>query len=116
MYHTCELAKSKRRSKKSSLQTKTVERDGALKTVNIKAGARVSLHHFESRLLGRIYDSYGKTSSTKFKVGAIYVEHASGETIRGKQIFKKMCMDNRVVMQDYLADSGAFKANNCVYI
>jgi hypothetical protein len=77
MCHTCELAKSKRRAKKSSLQTKTTERDGALKTVNVKVGARVSLDHFESILLGRTYDSYDKPSSTKFKGGAIYVEHDS---------------------------------------
>jgi hypothetical protein len=78
MCHTCELAKAKRRATKSSLQTNTVERDGALKTGNIKVGARVSLDHFESRLLGKTYDSYGKPSSTKFKGGALYVEHASG--------------------------------------
>jgi hypothetical protein len=56
MYHTCELAKAKRRAKKSSLHTKTTERYGALKTGNLKVGARVSLDHFESRLLGRTYD------------------------------------------------------------
>jgi hypothetical protein len=62
--------------------------------------------------LGRTYDSYGKTSSTKFKGGALYVEHASGETIRGKQSFEIMCMDNGVVVQDYLIDSETFKAHN----
>jgi hypothetical protein len=112
MCHTCELVKAKRRSRKSSLQTKTAERDGALKTVNLKVGARVSLDHFESRLLGRTYDSYGKPSSNKFKGGELYVEHASGEIICGKQSFEKMCMDNGVVVQDYLTDSGTFKANN----
>jgi hypothetical protein len=77
--------------------------------------------------LGRTYDSYGKPSSKKFKGGALYVEHASGlvhcehqvvfsagETIRGKQSFEKMCMDNGVVVQDYLTDSGTFKANKYV--
>jgi hypothetical protein len=112
MCHTCELAKAKRRAKKSSFQTKTAERDGALKTGNLKDGANVSLHHSESRLLGRTYDSYGKPSSTKFKGGTLYVEHASGEKIRGKQSFEKMCMDNGVVVQDYLTDSRTFKANN----
>jgi hypothetical protein len=102
MCHTCELSKSKRRAKKSSLQTKTTERDGAIKTGNLKVGDRVSLDHFESRLLGRTYDSYCKLSYTKFKGGALYVYHASGlvhcehqvgfssgETICGKQIFEK---------------------------
>jgi hypothetical protein len=121
------LAKSKRRAKKPSLQTKTIKRDGALKTGNLKVGARVSLDHFESRLLGRTYDSYGKPSSTKLKGGAHYVEHASGlvhcenevgftagGTIRGKQKNEKMCMDNGVVVQDYLTDSGTFKAHRFV--
>jgi hypothetical protein len=65
------------------------------------------------RLTGRTYDSYGKTSSTKLKGGALYVEYDSGlfhcehqvgfsagETIRGKQSFEKMCMDNGVMVQD----------------
>jgi hypothetical protein len=78
MFHTCELAKAKRRANKSSLQTKTTERDEALKTGNLKVGARVSLDHFESRILCRTYYSYGKSSSTKFKGGALYVDHASG--------------------------------------
>jgi hypothetical protein len=127
MYHTCALAKAKRRAKKSSVQTKTTERDGELKTGNLKVGARVYLDHFESRLLGRTYDSYWKPSSTKLKVGALYVNHDSGfahcehqvgfsagETIRGKQKFEKMCMDNGVVVQDYLTDSGTFKAHKFV--
>jgi hypothetical protein len=50
MCHSCELAKAKRRAKKSSLQTETTERDGALKTGNLKVGARASLDHFEIRL------------------------------------------------------------------
>jgi hypothetical protein len=66
------LAKAKRRANKSSLQEKNTERDGALKTGNLKVGARVSLDHFESRLLGITYDSYGKPSSTKFKGGSLY--------------------------------------------
>jgi hypothetical protein len=127
MFHTCELAKAKIRANKKSLQTKTTERDGALKTGNVKVGSRVSLDHFESRLLGRTYECYGKPSSTKFKGGSLYVEHASGivhcehqvvfstrETIRGKQSFEKMCMDNGVVVQDNLTDSGTFKAKKCV--
>jgi hypothetical protein len=77
--------------------------------------------------LVRTYDSYGKPSSTKFKGVALYVEHAlglvhcehqvgfsAGETIRGKQSFEKICMENGVVLQDYLTDSGTFKANKFV--
>jgi hypothetical protein len=125
--HTYELAKAKRRPKKSTLQTKTTERDGAPKAGNTKVGARVSVDHFESRLLGRTYDSYGKPSSTTFKGGAFFVDHASSfvhcehqvgfsavETIRAKQSYERFCMENGVVFQEYLTDSGTFKANQCV--
>jgi hypothetical protein len=77
--------------------------------------------------LGRTYDSYGKPSSKKSKVGALYVDLASGlvhcehqvgfsagETIRGKQTFEKNCMENGVVVQDFLTDSGTFKAHKFV--
>jgi hypothetical protein len=48
----------------------------------------------------------------------VHVEHQVGfsavETIRAKQGFERLCMDNGVVVQDYLTDSGAFKANSFV--
>jgi hypothetical protein len=125
--HTCQLAKSNRRPKKASVQTIAVERDGALKSGNLKVGANVSVDHFESRLLGRTYDSYGKPSSAQFVGGTLFVDHASGlihcehqvefsavETIRVKQSFERHCMDEGVILQDYLTDSGAFKANKFV--
>jgi hypothetical protein len=36
------------------------------------------------------------------------------ETIWVKQGFERLCMDNVVVVQDYLTDNEAFKANSCV--
>jgi hypothetical protein len=48
----------------------------------------------------------------------IHVEYKFGfsavETIRAKQSYEKMCLDNGVFLQDYLTDSGAFKANKFV--
>jgi hypothetical protein len=50
--------------------------------------------------------------------GLVHCEHqvgfSAGEKIRGKQSFEKMCIDNGVVVQDYLTDSGTFKANKFV--
>jgi hypothetical protein len=76
---------------------------------------------------GRTYDSLGKPSSATFKGGYIFVDHASlnvhgehqvgfsaSEAIRDKQGFERVCMDNGVVVPDYLTDSGAFKANTFV--
>jgi hypothetical protein len=44
--HTCEIAKSKLRAIKITLQTKITERDGALASVHVMVGARVSVDHF----------------------------------------------------------------------
>jgi hypothetical protein len=48
----------------------------------------------------------------------IHVEHQFGfpavETIRSKKSYEIMCLDNGVFVQDYLTDSGAFKANKFV--
>jgi hypothetical protein len=84
----------------------------------------VSVDHFESRVLGRTKDSYGKATSDKYKGGAIFVDHATGylhvehqlgfsavETIRAKQNYENMAFEHGVVIQSYLTDSGAFKAN-----
>jgi hypothetical protein len=46
------------------------------------------------------------------------VEHKFGfsavENIRAKQSYEQMCLDNGILVQDYLTDSGAFKANKFV--
>jgi hypothetical protein len=54
--HTCQIAKEKRRARKITLQTKVIERDGALTSGNVNVGARVSVDHFESLLQGRTHD------------------------------------------------------------
>jgi len=121
----CEFAKGRRRARLSATSSKNPQRDGALKDGHLGPGVRVSVDHFESRLKGRTFDSYGKPSSDVFIGGAIFVDHGSGfihvehqvgfsaiETIRAKQDFERMCMDNGVVVQSYLTDSGAFKATN----
>jgi hypothetical protein len=110
-----------------TLHTVAPERDGALKDGHLVPGARVSVDHFESKMLGHTFDSFGKSSSSKFKGGCIFVYHAAlyvhvehqvgfsaVETIRAKLGFERLCMDNGVVVQDYLTDSGAFKANSFV--
>jgi hypothetical protein len=48
----------------------------------------------------------------------VHVEHQFGfsavETIRSKQSYERMCLDNGIFVQDYMTDSGAFKANKFV--
>jgi hypothetical protein len=45
----------------------------------------------------------------------VHVEHQFGvsavETIRAKQAYERKSTDNGIFLQDYLTDSGAFKAN-----
>jgi len=123
----CEFAKAHRRARHATLSTPNPKREGALKAEDLSPGAQVSVDHFESRLLGRTYDSFGKPSSDQFKGGCIFVDHASGyihvthqlgfsavETIRAKQDFEKMAMDHGVTIRSYLTDNGAFKAQQFV--
>ena len=121
----CEFAKGHRRAKKSVTQVINYERTGALKVENLKPGLLVSVDHFESRILGRNFDSYGKASSATYKGGCIFVDHScSGflfvehqlgfsavKSIRAKQAFEQMALHYGVVVESYLTDSGAFKAN-----
>jgi hypothetical protein len=85
------------------------------------------MDHFESRLRGRTFDSYGKATSNQYIRGCLFVDHSSTyvhiehqlgfsavETIRAKQNYEKFFLDNGVLIQGYLTDSGAFKANKFV--
>jgi hypothetical protein len=123
----CQLAKAKRRPKRSETNTKNSERDGALKVNHLSPGTRVSVDHFECRQRGRTCDSYGKATSQQYKGGCIFVDHGSSymhvehqfgfsavETIRAKQSYERMCLDNGIFVKYYLTDSGAFKSNKFV--
>jgi hypothetical protein len=70
-----------------------------------------------------------KTTSAQYVGGCIFVDHGSGyvnvqnqlgfsavETIRAKQSFKQFFLGNGVIVQNYLTDSGAFKANKFVKV
>jgi hypothetical protein len=100
---------------------------GTLKANHLKPGAQVSVDHFESRLHGRTFDSYGKASSDTYVGGCIFVDHCTGylyvepqlgfsavETIRAKQAFELLSLTHGVVISSYLTDSGAFKATGFV--
>ncbi len=123
----CEYAKGHRRATKGNIHTPNPSRVGSLKVDDLQVGATVSVDHFESRLKGRTFDSYGKATSDKYIGGCIFVDHASGyvhvefqlgfsaiETIRAKQNFEKMAFNHGVIPITYLTDSGAFKANKFV--
>jgi hypothetical protein len=123
----CELAKAKRRPKRSETKTKNSEIDGALKENRLIPGTRISVDHFECSQRGRTCDSYGKATSQQYKIGCTFVDHGSSyvhvehqfgcyavKTIRAKQSYERMCLDNGILVQDYLTDSGAFKANKFV--
>jgi hypothetical protein len=65
--HVCQLTKQSRHSRQSTKQIVLPGRDGALKDGHLVPGAAVSVDHFESRLRGRTFDSYGKVSSATYK-------------------------------------------------
>ena len=109
----------------ASMRKRTSEvREGHLKKEHLKPGVQVSVDHFESRLLGRTFNSYGKASSAPYKGGCIFVDHCSSflhvehqlgfsavETVRAKKAYEQLALHHGVVVESYLTDSGAFKAN-----
>jgi hypothetical protein len=74
----CEYAKGHRRARHHVHQVTNQTKVGALTIEHLKPGAQVSVDHFESRLLGRTFDSYGKASSATYKGGCVFVDHCSG--------------------------------------
>jgi hypothetical protein len=75
---TCEYAKAHAKSTSGNSQTVNEVTEGALKDGALRPGSKVSADHFESRLKGRTYSSYGKTTSDQFVGGCIFVDHMSG--------------------------------------
>ena len=119
----CEFAKAHRRPTKGNKTRTNIDTDGSLKVNDLRAGSSVSVDHFESRLKGRTYTSFGKTTSDQYVGGCTFVDHMSGyvhvehqlgfsgsETIRAKQNYEKLALDHGVIIENYLADNGIFKA------
>ena len=125
---TCEFAKGHRRPTKGNAQSTNPHSDGSLRADAMRAGQAISVDHFESRLLGRTLTSYGKSASQhQYKGGCVFVDHmssyihvehqlgfSSSETIRAKQNFEKLALDHGVIIANYHADNGTFKANSFV--
>ena len=120
----CEVAKAHRKPTKGHTHKRNSNNDGALKVDCLKAGAKISVDHFESRLKGRTVESRGGASADQFVGGCIFVDHMSGfihvehqlgfsssETIRAKQNFEQLALNHGVLVESYLADNGIFKAN-----
>jgi hypothetical protein len=124
----CEYSKAHRRPTKGNKQSTNSLTDGALKANHLQAGAGILVDHFESRLKGCTFTSLGRTTSDEYVGGCIFVDHMSGyihvepqlgfsssETIRAKQSFEKFALDNGVIVENYMADNGVFKANAFVH-
>ena len=120
----CEYSKAHRQPTHGSTQKRNLATEGALKSGQLRAGNRISVDHFESRLKGRTLQSRGRTTSDQYVGGCIFVDHMSGyihvepqlgfsssETIRAKQNFEKLSLDHGVLIDSYMADNGVFKAN-----
>jgi hypothetical protein len=119
----CQFAKGHRSPTHGKSQSTNPTTDGALKVNDIRPGSKVSVDHFESRLKGRTYTSFGKTTSDQYVGGCVFVDHMSGylhvehqlgfsssETIRAKQNYEQLALNHGVLVQDYMADNGVFKA------
>lgn len=124
---TCLYAKAHLKSTSGNKSSINEDTDGALKDGCLRTGNRVSADHFESRLKGRTYTSYGKTTSDQYVGGCIFVDHMSGyihvehqlgfsssETIRAKQNFEQLALGHGVLVESYLADNGIFNKSKFV--
>jgi hypothetical protein len=122
----CEYAKAHRKPTQGKTSTPNPDREGALKVNDLRPGSTVSVDHFESRQEGRTYESYGKSKS-QYQGGCIFVDHASGymhvehqlgfsasETLRAKHNYEQLALAHGVVVVNYLADNGTFKARRFV--
>ena len=66
----CEFSKAHACPKKAFTMTKRITHDGSLGIDDLRPGSTVSVDHFESRLLGRTFNSYGGPSPISLLVGA----------------------------------------------
>ena len=120
---TCHYAKARRLPTKGKISRVDKLSDGNLKVNCLRPGESISCDHFESRLKGRTYTSYGKTTLDQYVEYCIFVDHISGyihveyqlgfsssETIRATLNFEQLALDNGVLIQSYLADNGIFKS------
>ena len=74
----CEFSKAHRTSTKGKISSFNPSTDGNCKDGYLRPGSGVSVDHFESKLKGRTYTSFGKNTSDKYG-SREYPEH--GETI-----------------------------------
>ena len=120
----CEYAKARRKAVHGKKTQSDPAVEGDLKKGHLRPGASVSVDHFESRIKGRTFNSFGRSTSEHYVGGCIFVDHMSGylqvehqlgfsstETIRAKQAYEKHCLDHGIMVDTYLADNGVFKAN-----
>jgi Reverse transcriptase (RNA-dependent DNA polymerase) len=120
----CEYGKAHRRPSHAVTSTPSPEREGAVKFGDLFPGSGVSVDHFESKVLGRLYTSRGRShDSAMFKGGCLFIDHASGliyvthlvgftaiETISAKHRFEHWAYTHGVLVSKYTTDNGSFGA------
>ena len=118
----CEYTKAHRKPKRGKMSNTDPIAVGSLKARHLRPGSVISVDHFESRLKGRTYTSYGKTNSDQYVGGCIFVDHMSGyihvepqldfsssKIIRAFVIFENLCIDNETLVQSYPPNNRMFK-------
>ena len=106
MCETFQYAKAHRFPTNGSIQSTHLKTDGAIHQGHLRADSLVSVDHFESRLKIQTYESMGGVTADKYVVGCIFVDSMSfflyvelqlrfsgSETIRAKQNFEKLALD-----------------------
>ena len=123
----CQFSKAHCTSTKGNVSCPNPTHDGCCKDGYLSPGSGVSVDHFESCLKGRSYTSFGKNISEIYIGGCTFVDLATGyihvenqlnfsksKTICAKQNFEKFPFDNIIIIEDYFADNGVFKAKTFI--
>ena len=106
-YEICQYARAHRKPKRGNISTVDPITDGFFKKGHLRPCSGIYVDNFESRLKGRTYALYYKTTSDQYVGGCIFVDHISGyihvkpqlgisssETICAVINFKKLFLDN----------------------
>ena len=115
----CIFAKQVRRPTGATTTRRNVQ-VGSLDTNHHYPGSQVSTDHFNCRVKGRLFDSYGKTPEQHmFSGGVIMVDTATkyvwvkplvsidgAETVQAKDEYESHCRDYGVINKEYLTDLG----------
>ena len=120
----CQLSKAHRKNPKSQRVQPRAEREMAMRREDLEPGERISMDQYQSRILGRLPNTFGKEpEGSKYVGGTIFVDHSSGyifihhqsslksgPTLQGKHAFERLAGQCNVQLKSFHADNHPFSS------